>query len=91
MVLRIPQGHEGSEYVLKFEIYQREGGFYSLFYRRTDRITDRRTEPPSTVFQHRYITRGTRNVFKNTLLFVLAKSLSHERKSCCEYPSFWLF
>ena len=29
MVLKLPQGHEGSEYVLGFEIGQEEGGFYS--------------------------------------------------------------
>ena len=29
MVLRLPQGHEDSEYVLNFYIGQREGGFYS--------------------------------------------------------------
>ena len=33
--------HEGSEYVLTFEIGQREGGFYSA---RTDRQTDRPTQ-----------------------------------------------
>ena len=29
MVLKLPQDHEDSEYVLSFEIGQREGGFYS--------------------------------------------------------------
>ena len=29
MVLKLPQDHEGSEYVFSFEIGQREGGFYS--------------------------------------------------------------
>ena len=29
MVLKLPQSHEGSEYVLSFEIGQREGGFCS--------------------------------------------------------------
>ena len=29
MVLILPQGHEDFEYVLNFEIGQREGGFYS--------------------------------------------------------------
>ena len=29
MLLQLPQGHEDSEYVLSFEIGQREGGFYS--------------------------------------------------------------
>ena len=33
MVFKLPQGHEDSEYVLSFEIGQREGGFYSA---RTD-------------------------------------------------------
>ena len=33
MVFKLPQGHEGSEYVLSFEIGQREGVFYSV---RTD-------------------------------------------------------
>ena len=37
--LKLPQGHEDSEYVLSFEIGQREGGFYSG-----------RTDTPSTVF-----------------------------------------
>ena len=43
MILRLPQGDEGSEYVHSFEIGQREGGFYIA-------RTDRRTEPPSTPF-----------------------------------------
>ena len=50
MVLRLPQGHEGSEYVLSFEIGQREGGFYST---RTDTPTDRHTEPPSSALVYR--------------------------------------
>ena len=29
MVLRLPHGHKDSEYVISFEIGQREGGFYS--------------------------------------------------------------
>ena len=29
MVLTLPHGHEGSEYVLSYEIGQQEGGFYS--------------------------------------------------------------
>ena len=29
MILQLPQGHEDSEYVVSFEIEQREGGFYS--------------------------------------------------------------
>ena len=29
MVIKLPLGHEGSEYVLSFEIGQREDGFYS--------------------------------------------------------------
>ena len=29
IVLKLPQGHEDSEYVLSFEIGQRESGFYS--------------------------------------------------------------
>ena len=33
MVLKLPQGHEDSEYVLSFEIGRREDGFYSA---RTD-------------------------------------------------------
>ena len=41
MVLNLPQGHEDSEYVLNFEIGQREGGFYCG---RTDRQTDRTTK-----------------------------------------------
>ena len=40
MVLKLPQVHENSEYVLSFQIGQREGGFYSG-------RTDRHTEPPS--------------------------------------------
>ena len=42
MVLKLPQGHEGSEYVLSFEIGQREGGFNSA-------RTDGETDTPSTV------------------------------------------
>ena len=41
MVLKLPQGHEGSKYVLSFEIGQREGGFYS-------EQTDTRTDTPSS-------------------------------------------
>ena len=55
MVLNLPQGHKDSEYVLSFEIGQRESGFYS---ERTDivtdRVTDRVTEPSSTVLVYRY-------------------------------------
>ena len=29
MILKFPQDHEDSEYVINFEIGQREGGFYS--------------------------------------------------------------
>ena len=43
MVLNLPQGPEDSEYVLSFEIGQREGGFYSA-----------RTDTPSTVLVYRY-------------------------------------
>ena len=49
---KLPQGYEDSDYVLSFEIGQREGGFYST---RTDTQTDRRTDTPSTVFVYRYI------------------------------------
>ena len=38
MVLKLPQGHEDSEYVLSFEIGQRESGFYS---ERTESQADR--------------------------------------------------
>ena len=41
MVLNFPQGHEDSEYVLSFEMGQREGGFYSA---RTDRQIHRHTQ-----------------------------------------------
>ena len=41
VVLSLPQGHEGSEYMLSFEIGQREGGFYSG---RTDGQTDTQTD-----------------------------------------------
>ena len=37
MVLKLPQGHEDSEYVLSFEIELRESGFYS---ERTDTQSD---------------------------------------------------
>ena len=47
MVLKHPQGHKGSEYVLSFEIGQREGGFYSA-------RTDRRTDTPSTALVYRF-------------------------------------
>ena len=39
MVLKLPQGHEDSEYVLSFKIGQRGDGFYSA-------QTDGHTEPP---------------------------------------------
>ena len=55
MVLKLPQDHEDSEYMLKFEIGQREGGFYST---RTDTQTDRRTDTPSTVFVYRWGVEG---------------------------------
>ena len=45
MVLKLPPDHDDTEYVLSFELRQREGGFYSG---RTDGQTDRHTEPPST-------------------------------------------
>ena len=38
IVLKLPQGHEDSEYVLSFEIGQRERGFYS---ERTESQSDR--------------------------------------------------
>ena len=38
LVLKLPQGHQDSEYVLSFEIGQRESDFCS---ERTDRITDK--------------------------------------------------
>ena len=44
----LPQGHEDPEYVLSFEIGQRESGFYS---ERTDRIT----QPSSIVLLYRCI------------------------------------
>ena len=43
MILKLPQGHEGSE------IKQREG----CFYRRTNTRTDRLTEPPSSALVYR--------------------------------------
>ena len=42
MVLKLPQGHEDSKYVLSFEIGQREGGFYSA---QTDGQNHRQTHP----------------------------------------------
>ena len=50
MVLKLPQGHEDTEYVHSFEIGQWEGGFYST---RTDTQTDRITDTPSTVSVYR--------------------------------------
>ena len=47
MVSKLRQGHEDSEYVLSFEIGQRDCGFYSA---RTDRITD----TPSAVLVYIY-------------------------------------
>ena len=44
MVLKLPQGHEDSEYVLSFEIRQREGAFYRT-----------RTDTPSTVSVYRLL------------------------------------
>ena len=52
MVLKLPQGHEDSEYVPIFEIGQRKGGFYS---ERTESQTDRVTEPFSTVLVYRLV------------------------------------
>ena len=37
VILKIPRGHENSEYALSFEIGQRESGFYS---EQTDRIAE---------------------------------------------------
>ena len=48
--LKLPLGHEDSEYMLSFEIGQREGGFYSA---KIDTQTDRITEPPSSVLVYR--------------------------------------
>ena len=48
MVLKLPQGHEDSEYVLSFEIGKREGGLYS-------ERKDRQTEPFSTVLVHEFL------------------------------------
>ena len=48
MVLNLPQGHDDSEYVLRFEIGQRESDFYSA-------RTDGQTHPISTVLVYRFI------------------------------------
>ena len=48
MVLKLPQGHEGSEYVLSFEIRQQEA--VSIAHEQTDG----RTEPPSSALVYRY-------------------------------------
>ena len=45
MVLKLSQDHKDSEYVLSFEIGQRESGFYSG---RTNTQTDRITQPSRT-------------------------------------------
>ena len=58
MILKLPQGHEGSEYMLSFEIGQREGGFYS---ERTDRITD----TPSTVLVYRLLTFKRKQIIRD--------------------------
>ena len=42
MVLKLPHGYEDSEYMLSFEIGQRESGFYS---ERTDTQTDGQSHP----------------------------------------------
>ena len=47
MVFKLPRCHEGSEYVLSFEIGQREIGFYSA-------PTDGQTDTPSTKFEYRF-------------------------------------
>ena len=44
MVLKLPQGHEESDYVLSSEIRQREGGFYSA---RTDTQSESQNHPVS--------------------------------------------
>ena len=49
MVLKLPQDHEDSEYVLSFEIGQHESGFYS---ERTDRIRDRQNHRQTESCQH---------------------------------------
>ena len=56
MILKLPQGHEDSEYVLTFEMGQREGSFYS-------RRTDIHTEPPSIVLVYRFVQYKFRNIF----------------------------
>ena len=61
MVLRLPQGHEDSEYVLSFEIGQRESGFYSG-------PTDRRTNPHSTVLVYRFYNGISENSIQIGLL-----------------------
>ena len=58
--------HEDSEYVLNFEIWQRESGFYS---ERTESQTDRITEPSSTVLVYRYIYYNINNK-KNQILII---------------------
>ena len=47
MFLKLPQGHEASEYVLSFETGQREGCFYSA-------RTDIHADTPSTVLVYRF-------------------------------------
>ena len=53
VVLKLPRGHEDSEYVLSFKIGQREGGFYSA---RTD------TESPNSALVYRF---GQQEALKN--------------------------
>ena len=50
MILKLPFRHEDSEYVISFEIGQREGSFYSA-----RRHTDGQTDTPSTVLVHRLL------------------------------------
>ena len=50
--LKLPQGHEDSEYVFSFEIGQQEGLFYTA---RTDTQTDGQNHPVA----HQYIDKHT--------------------------------
>ena len=61
MILRLPQGREGSEYVLSFESGQREGGLERA---RTDRHTDGQTDTFSSALVYRYINTAAKHTQK---------------------------
>ena len=66
---KLPQGHEDSEYVLSFEIGQRESGFYS---ERTNRQSDRTIQFRITSIAHRI-----KNPLRRTSEHITLHDLKH--------------